>query len=77
MEHPEELESESVHSTGNGREKSVQSCMSSDLTWLDKWLSIPDVSDNEVSALVTFTLSDSENHTGGVEGYVSCNISPS
>ena len=33
VEHPEEFESESVHSTGSGREKSVQSCLSNDLTW--------------------------------------------
>ena len=72
VEHPEEFESESVHSTGSGNEKSVHSCLRSDLTWYDKWLFIPEVSDKEVKALVTLTLSDSENHTGGVEGYVSC-----
>ena len=33
VEHPEEFESESVHSTGSGRENSVQSCLSKDLTW--------------------------------------------
>lgn len=73
MEQPDELESESVHSTGNGRENNVHSCLSKDLTWYDKWLLIPLVSDNEVKALVTLALSDSENHTGGVLGYVSCN----
>ena len=71
VEHPDEFESESVHSTGNGRENKVQSCLSKDLTWYDKWLFIPLVSDNEVRALVTLALSDSENQTGGVDGYVS------
>ena len=71
MEQPDEFESESLHSTGNGRENKVQSCLSRDLTWKDKWLFIPLVSDNEVRALVTLTLSDSENQTGGVDGYVS------
>ena len=32
VEHPEEFESESVHSTGSGNEKSVHSCLRSDLT---------------------------------------------
>ena len=32
VEHPEELESESLHSTGNGRENNVQSCLNRDLT---------------------------------------------
>lgn len=32
VEHPEEFESESVHSTGRGNEKSVHSCLRSDLT---------------------------------------------
>ena len=33
VEQPDEFESESVHSTGNGRENKVQSCLSRDLTW--------------------------------------------
>ena len=35
-------------------------------------MSKPDVSARDVRALATFASSDSENHTGGVLGYVSC-----
>ena len=61
----------SVHSGNKGSAYNVQSSRNNSRIWCKRWFSRPFVSDNDVRALAILASSDSENHTGGVLGYVS------